>query len=459
MAGNKKIHEVDMTHGPLLGKMISFAFPLILTSLAQTLFTTVDTVVVGRYAGSQALAAVGSTGSYLGFFTNFFIGLSLGVNVVVAQCFASKDDEGVSAAVHTSVSTGTIFGLLVFLLAEAVSPWALRAMGTPEDVFELALLYVRIRFIGAPIVVLYNFISAIFRSVGDTRRPLLFQLISGVINAGLNIYLVLVWDLGVAGVAIATVFSQLVTLVCLTVCLVRAEGSYRLSFRKLCVNLPSLRRILKIGVPTGLQSVLVSFSNIMIQSSVNSFGSLTMAAYGVVTSIRSYVYLVVHSFSQTATSFVGQNYGVRDFKRIRRISQLSLLLIFVCGLGVGLAFTIFSVPVSSLFSSDPAVIELAASVMFLNAAPYVIFGIMDMYGSCMRGMNHSLSPMLFNFFGTIVLRVVWVLLVFPHFNTLLNLLLSYPISWSITAIMQYFAFRAAFQKERLAAEAALPDRA
>lgn len=454
MSGKNSLHEVDMTRGPLLGKIAAFAFPLILTSLAQTLFTTVDTVVVGRYAGSRALAAVGSTGTYIGFFTNFFIGLSLGVNVVVAQSFAARDDDAVSSTVHTSVTTGLFFGLLVLLLGELVSPGALRLMGTPEEVFSLALLYVRIRFLGAPVVVLYNFISAVFRSIGDTRRPLIFQLVSGIINAGLNVYLVLVWNLGVAGVAIATVFSQLVSFICLTVCLMRADGSYRLSLRRLEVNWRSLLRVLKIGVPTGLQSTLVSFSNLMIQSSVNSFGSVTMAAYGVVTSIRSYVYLVVHSFSQAATSFVGQNYGVRDFRRIRRVSQLSFLLVLSCGLSVGLAFTLFAPQVSSLFSTDAAVIEIASSVMFLNVGPYVIFGIMDMYGSCMRGMNHSLTPMLFNLLGTIVLRVAWVLLIFPRYGTLVNLLLSYPLSWGTTAILQYFAFRITFRKERQAAEKA-----
>lgn len=452
MRSMKKSYEMDMTHGPLLGKIIRYAIPLMLSSLAQTLFTTVDTMVVGRYAGSEALAAVGSTGTYVGFVTNFFIGLSLGVNVAIAQSFAAKEDRAVSDIVHTSILAGFFFGILTWLLGEWVSPAALHIMGSPEDVFDLALLYVRIRFFGAPIVILYNFAAAILRSIGDTRRPLLFQLIAGVINAVLNVYLVLRWDLGVAGVAIATVFSQLVSCVCVFVVLLRAEGAYRLSFKKLAIHGKSLSRVLQIGVPTGIQSIVISFSNLLIQSSVNSFGSLTMAAFSVCTSTRSYVYQIVHAFSQTATSFVGQNYGVRDFKRIRRIGGLCFGLVASFGLFFGLLFSVFSKPIAGLFSTDPEVIDAASSVMFLITAPYLLYGLVDLFGSCMRGMNHSVPPMLFNILGTLILRVSWVYFVFPHFGTFTNLMLSYPVSWGITTVLQYTAYRIVYQKERRAWE-------
>jgi len=441
-----KNYEMDMTSGPIFEKLLKYAVPLILSGILQLLFNAMDIVVVGRFAGSQSLAAVGSTTSIISVFTTLFIGVSLGVNVQAAQNYAVKNDIEVSNTVHTAMLAAVIFGLIAMICGFVFNRSILRLMGSPTDVIELSEMYLNIYFCGMPFFMLYNFGAAVLKAIGDTKRPLIYLTIAGALNVILNVIMVVCFDMDVAGVAIATVFSQFISCVLVIMNLMKADASYKLKPSKLRIYKSNLIGMMRIGIPAGIQSMLVNLSGVLIQSSINSFGSTVMAGYSIIDSLRSFCYIAINSVTQSAMSFVGQNYGARNYKRILKITIECAIVTVILGSGIGCIICLFGRECIGIYSKDEAVIASALSVLPISLVTYGICGTMDLLPGCMRGMNYSLVPMLIHIFGVVIFRFIWVLCIFPNNHTLQNLFISYPISWILTTILQSIAFTFIYNK-------------
>lgn len=438
MKSNK--YEIDMCNGSIMDKLVSFALPLMLSGILQLMFNAVDIIVVGRFSGSEALAAVGSTTALINVFTNLFIGISLGANVLAARFFAAGRKEEMSETVHTSITLALISGILMAFVGLVFSKGALELMGTPEDVIGLSTLYMRIYFMGMPFFMLYNYGAAILRAVGDTKRPLYFLIIAGVINAGLNMVLVIVFGLGVAGVGIATVFSQMVSCVLVLTCLCRTEGSYKLSFSKLSMKGYYLKQIFQVGIPAGIQSTVINFSNALLQSSVNSFGSTAMAGYTAANNILGFLYVSINSVTQACMSFTSQNYGVRKFKRMDKVLIDCAILSVGASLVFGCGAYIFGDKVLMIYTNSEDVIKCGVEILSITTVPYFLCGIMDLFPGALRGMGYSLVPMILSVIGTVGMRIFWIFVIFPSHRTLYDLFISYPASWTATIIMQVICF-------------------
>ena len=429
-----------MCNGSIMDKLVSFALPLMLSGILQLMFNAVDIIVVGRFSGSEALAAVGSTTALINVFTNLFIGISLGANVLAARFFAAGRKEEMSETVHTSITLALISGILMAFVGLVFSKGALELMGTPEDVIGLSTLYMRIYFMGMPFFMLYNYGAAILRAVGDTKRPLYFLIIAGVINAGLNMVLVIVFGLGVAGVGIATVFSQMVSCVLVLTCLCRTEGSYKLSFSKLSMKGYYLKQIFQVGVPAGIQSTVINFSNVLLQSSVNSFGSTAMAGYTAANNIFGFMYVSVNAVTQACMSFTSQNYGVGKYKRMDRVLRDCMILSVSVSLIMGILVYVFGPELLHIYTSEEDVIQCGMEILTYTTLTYFFCGLMDLFPGALRGMGHSTVPMILSIVGTVGLRIVWIFLLFPHNRSLDFLFISYPASWILTFIMQIICF-------------------
>ena len=438
MKSNK--YEIDMCNGSIMDKLVSFALPLMLSGILQLMFNAVDIIVVGRFSGSEALAAVGSTTALINVFTNLFIGISLGANVLAARFFAAGREEEMSETVHTSITLALISGILMAFVGLVFSKGALELMGTPEDVIGLSTLYMRIYFMGMPFFMLYNYGAAILRAVGDTKRPLYFLIIAGVINAGLNMVLVIVFGLGVAGVGIATVFSQMVSCVLVLTCLCRTEGSYKLSFSKLSMKGYYLKQIFQVGIPAGIQSTVINFSNALLQSSVNSFGSTAMAGYTAANNILGFLYASVNAVTQACMSFTSQNYGVGKYKRMDRVLLDCGILSFVIALVLGCGSYMLGGEILKIYTEDPEVIRCGVEILSITTVPYFLCGIMDLFPGALRGMGHSGVPMILSIIGTVGTRIVWIFWIFPQHRSLYTLFISYPASWFITIVLQVICF-------------------
>lgn len=441
----EKRYEMDMCSGPLLSKILAFTLPLVLSSVLQLLFNAADVVVVGRYAGSTALAAVGSTGSLINLIVNLFMGLSVGVSVVVARHYGAQQYADVNTAVHTamlmSLIGGAMSGILGFLLAYPL----LQLMGSPADVIDQAALYVRIYFIGMPASMVYNFGSAILRAVGDTKRPLYYLSVAGVLNVLLNLLFVIRFSMGVAGVAVATTISQYVSATLIVICLMRSESCYRFHWAELALHKDKVLPILRIGVPAGLQSSIFAISNVVIQSSVNSFGSVAMAGSAAAANIEGFVYVTMSSVSQASLSFASQNIGARLYDRVGKICRTCLLLAAFFGILFGNAAYLLHDTLLGFYSPDPAVIAAGAERLSIIGATYFLCGLMDTLACMLRAMGKSLLPMVVTIIGACGLRIVWVYTVLPLDPTFFTLFLSYPITWGITgavhAVCYFFTKR------------------
>ena len=348
----KNKYEIDMCNGTIMDKLISFSLPLMLSGILQLMFNAVDIIVVGRFSGSQALAAVGSTSALINVFTNLFIGISLGANVLTARFYAAGREKEVSETVHTAITLALVSGIVMALVGLVFSKGALALMGTPDDVIGLSALYMRIYFLGMPFFMLYNYGAAILRAVGDTKRPLLFLMIAGVINACLNMVMVIVFKLGVAGVAIATVISQMISCVLVLRCLCRSESSYRLRFSELGMKGYYLKQIFSVGVPAGIQSTVINFSNVLLQSSVNSFGSTAMAGYTAANNLLGFLYVSVNSITQACMSFTSQNYGVGKLKRMDRVLADCMILSVVVAVVLGCICYGFGPEILQIYTED-----------------------------------------------------------------------------------------------------------
>ena len=431
--------SMDMTEGPLLTKVLFFALPIMISGILQLLFNAADTIVVGRFAGNEALAAVGSVGSLNNLIISLFIGLSVGVNVLVARFTGAREPGNVSETVHTAVLLSLIGGVVLAFIGIVAARPLLELMGSPEDVIDLAVLYVRIIFAGMPVQMLYNFCAAILRAIGDTKRPLYFLTIAGVINVVLNLIFVIGCHLSVAGVALATIMSQAVSAALVTRSLMRMDGPTRLYLRRLHINGRMLRQILAIGLPAGIQSSVFSLSNVVIQSSVNSFGSIVIAGNAAAANVGNFVYQAMNTFQQAVTCFAGQNMGARKPARVIRALYVCQIWALIFGLAFGLSSCIFGRQLLGLYTGDPQVIAVGLERLYIVCGPYFLCGLLDVMTGVLRGIGYSLLPMVVSLLGACAFRILWVMTVFAAVPTMNCLMISYPVSWGLTfAVMAFF---------------------
>ena len=430
---NKK--SIDMTSGALWNKILLFALPLAASSILQQLFNSVDTAVVGRFASSQALAAVGSNSSLISLMINLFIGISLGSNVVIARYIGEKSEKNIHAAIHTAILVAIISGFFVMIAGQFIAKPVLLLMGTPEDVIDLAVLYLRIYLLGMPFIMLYDFGSSILRSTGDSRRPLYCLIVAGVINTLLNLVLVIVFRLGVSGVAIATVISNIVSSSMVIYILTHESEPIKLELRQLKISVKELKKILVIGIPAGLQGMMFSIANVCIQSTINSFGSSAVAGSAAALNYEFFAYFLVNAFAQAAVTFTSQNYGAKDLERCKRAFRISL----VTGMALTLVMSFIFVGATDFFAgiytNDPVAIKYAIIRMKHVTLLECLTGVYEISGGALRGMGHSLLPALLTVIGSCGFRVVWLYTVFkvvPTFTMLMNV---YPVTWVITGAM------------------------
>lgn len=433
-------YEIDMCNGSILDKLVSFSIPLMLSGILQLLFNAVDIIVVGQFTGNEALAAVGSTTALINVFVNLFIGISLGASVLAARFYATGQEKEMSETVHTSITLALISGIAMGIIGVIAAKGALELMDTPDNVLNLSTLYMRIYFMGMPFFMLYNYGAAILRAVGDTKRPLLFLIISGATNVLLNLLLVIQFHLGVAGVAIATVISQCISCILVLRCLYISDGSYQLRFNKLGMKTRYVKQIFQIGIPAGIQSTIINFSNVLLQSSVNSFGSVAMAGYTAANNILGFLYVSVNSITQACMSFTSQNYGVRKFKRMDKVLLECLGLMVIVALVLGGGSYLFGAELMHIYTKSIKVVECGVDIMLYTTVTYFLCGIMDLLPGALRGMGHSTVPMILSVIGTVGTRIVWIYAIFPYHKSLDFLFISYPVSWLLTIVMQVICF-------------------
>lgn len=448
MKESDKTYEIDMLNGPLLGKIILFYIPLMLSGILQLLFNAADVAVVGRFAGNEALAAVGSTSSLTNLLVNLFIGLSVGANVLVSRFYGAEQFQELKEMIQTAILTALVGGVILIFVGFFVSRPALTFMKTPEDVIDHSVLYMRIYFAGMPFLMTYNFGAAILRAVGDTRRPLYYLLLAGVINVILNLVFVIVFHMGVAGVATATVISQAVSCILILRCLILTDGAYKLNLQGIYFAKDKLLKMMQIGLPAGIQGSLFSISNVLIQSSVNSFGSIAMAGNTAGSNIEGFVYTAMNSFYQASISFTGQNYGAHKFRRIGKVLLYCEGLVILVGLIMGNGAYLLADKLLLLYSDDPEVIAYGVRRIAYICIPYFLCGMMDVIVGSLRGIGCSLLPMFVSLTGACVFRVIWIYTVFAKVHTLPCLYLSYPISWALTFSVHLICFLVLYRRLR-----------
>ena len=447
-----KFDSESMRKGPIFKSVIIYTVPIILTSILQLLFNAADLIVVGWFSGSDSVAAVGATGSLTNLIVNLFIGLSVGAGVAVAQGIGAEDGKATSNAVHTAIPIAAAGGLLLNVIGVAFSGTFLEAMGTPQGkLLELSSVYMRIYFCGMIFSMLYNFGSAILRAAGDTRSPLIFLTIAGVLNVILNILFVAAFKMDVAGVALATSISQAVSAVLVLRALSKREDACRLDFKKMRIHKRALLKMLKIGLPAGLQGSLFSISNVLIQSSVNSFGAAHMSGSAAASSIEGFCYVSMNAFHQTALNFCGQNYGAGDLKRVNRITFTCLATVAAVGLIVGNIFYLFGNQLLGIYITDsPEAVRYGMERLKFMLIPYFLCGIMDTATGSMRGIGSSVTPMIITIIGVCVMRVVWIYTVFamPQYHSFSGLFISYPISWLLTFTAVFISYLIIMNRRR-----------
>lgn len=442
----KRRYSIDMTTGVLFPKIISFALPLMLTGLLQIVYNAADAMIVGRFSGSVALAAVGATSMLVNLTLNLFLGLSMGSGVVVARHIGANNTASVHRAVHSAMLLSVISGVTIGVLAIIIAPYALEAMDTPPDVLPLSVTYLRIFFLGTPASMIYNYGAAILRATGDSKRPLYILTATGILNVALNVIFVVFFKMSVAGVALATVISQVVSAVCIIYIFININSVIHLSVKKLRFYKDELKEIIKIGLPAGLQGSLFSLSNVIIQSSINSFGSAVIAGNTASGNIDSVMFTCCNAVSQTATTFTSQNYGAGQYKRIRSIyfnclGVNAILSVIFCVLLLGVGPQLLG-----FFSTDSEVVGYGMVRLKLFAVTYILNSVLDVTSCQMRGLGKSVIPMIVTLAGVCGLRVIWVFTVFRQFKTLLVLYYSYPVSWVITSVVLAIMYAITFRK-------------
>ncbi|MBQ8813133.1 MAG: MATE family efflux transporter [Lachnospiraceae bacterium] len=427
-------YEIDMYSGPVLPKMLQFAVPLMLSSVLQLMFNAADVIVVGRFAGDNSLAAVGSTGTLVNFLIKFFMGFSIGGNVLVSRYYGAKQEEELRRTVHTSVTLSLISGAALTVLGVILARPLLKMLNVPAEIFDLAVLYMRIYFLGMTATMLYNFVSAILRAVGDTKRPMYYLTFAGVVNVVLNLFFVIVLHMDVAGVALATVISQCISAVLVLRCLIKAEGPMKLELNRLGVDLHKLRMIIQIGVPASIQGILFSVSNLSIQSAVNSFGATAVAGNSAAASIEGFISSAMSAFYQAVLSFTGQNIGAGHRERVNKVLLTGLGCAMTTGLVMGFGAYYFGAELLGLYTTSAAVVAMGLSRLRIMARTYFLGGMQEAVVGSMRGMGHSILPTIVSLVGICGLRVLYIATLFQMdaFHNLQSLYITFPISWGVT---------------------------
>ena len=437
-----KSYEMNMCEGAILPKMLKFAVPLMLSSILQLLFNAADVVVVGKFAGDDALAAVGCTGSLINLLTNLFMGLSVGANVMVARHYGAKQEDELKKSVHTSMLLSVLGGIILTIVGVLFTEGILGLMETPEEVLPLAALYLRIYFFGMIPNMVYNFGSAVLRAIGDTRRPMYYLTFAGVVNVILNLIFVITFGMGVAGVAIATVISQTISAALVVICMMREKGAIRLVLKDLGIDKKELLSILRIGLPAGMQGCIFSLSNVLIQKSINGFGKVTVSGSSAASNLEGFVYVSMNSFHQATLSFMSQNYGAGRYDRLKKIVFGGLFCVTIVGLTLGNFEYFFGRPLLSIYSSSENVIDAGVIRLSIICTSYFLCGVMDVMVGALRGLGYSFVPMLVSLCGVCGIRLAWLFTVFesPKYHVIETVYISYPISWFITFSIHFISY-------------------
>lgn len=440
MQSKKRSRQMDMLHGSLLDKILLFALPLAASSVLQQLFNSADAAVAGRFAGSQALAAVGGNAPVVSLIINLFVGMSVGANVIIANYIGQKNTKKVHEAVHTVYVMALVLGIVMMTMGQLIAKPILVLINTPSDVINLATLYLRIYFCGMPCVMVYNFGAAILRSIGDTKRPLYCLLISGVINVVLNIFFVVLCHLSVAGVAIATIIADTVSAVLVTWFLIRSNDVIKLNLKELTLKKEYIKKVVQIGAPAGLQGAVFSVSNVCIQAGINSFGTAAIAGSAAALNFEYFTYFTTNAFGQAAVTFVSQNYGARQFERCKKALRLSLLSGMIVTAVMSVVFVVGRTPFVSIYTNDPAAIQYGIVRMAIVELFEFMVCFYEIPGGALRGIGHSLLPAILTVFGSCGLRIVWIYTVFRKFHTFPVLMSVYLVTWIVTSILVLGAY-------------------
>ena len=441
-------NQLDLTEGPILKKLLQFSIPLILSSLLQLLFNAADVVVVGRFAGNNSLAAVGSTGSLINLLINLFMGLSIGANVIAANYFGARRFNDLHDTVHTAILLSLLSGIILTAVGVIGSKYILILMQAPDEVLTLATIYLRIYFGGITATMIYNFGSALLRAKGDTKRPLYILLTAGVLNLILNLIFVIIFKMDVKGVGWATVISQCFAAGAVLIILCNETDDFRLEFKKLKINTHILAKIVKIGLPAGFQGIMFSFSNVIIQSSVNTFGALTIAGNAAACNLEGFVYTAMNGFSQGTLTFCSQNMGAKKIDRIKRLVLISQLCIIVIGASLSGVFLLLRFKLLGIFSNSPEVIQAGIKRFWIIFTTYYLCGMMDGMSNCLRGIGHSVVPVITSLCGACLYRIIWIFTVFqiPQFHSIYTIYITYPISWILTFIANVIIYKRYIKK-------------
>lgn len=448
--------NIDMCSGPLFGKILIFSLPIMAMNILQLLFNTADMVVVGRFSGSEALAAVGATGPLINLIVNLFMGLSVGTSVMVAQDCGAGKTAAVSKSVHTSIAISIIGGLIVMVLGIVLCEPLLEMMGTPEDIFDLSVLYMKIYFVSMPASMVYNFAAAILRAVGDTRRPMYYLIITGILHVIFNLFFVIVLHMSIDGVAWATVISQYLSVLLIMMCLYKSDGAIRFIPRKMRIDRQKLKDIVRIGLPAGLQGLLFSISNVLIQSAVNSFGSTMVAASSAAGNVESYIGTTMNAYYNAAITFTGQNMGAKKYNRIDTVAKVCTVLIFATWIILGGATVLLGRPLLGIYTSDAEIIELGMMRINVMMVAYFTCGMMNAYPGLTRGMGYSILPMLCTLVGACLMRILWLATFFAWYPTEIMLFACYPVTWALAGLGQVGIF---FYARRQIRKDAVPEAA
>lgn len=436
----EKTNEIDMTTGPLIPKILAFSIPLMLSGILQLLFNAADIIVVGQFASPQAMAAVGSTGSLNNLIVNIFLGLSIGSSVLMARFYGAKNRENIHDLIHTSILLSLTSGCVLIILGQLLAKPLLTIMGTPDDVINQSILYMRIVFLGMPAMLTYDFGAGILRAVGDTKRPLAYLFIAGIINVCLNLISVIIFGMGVAGVAIATITSQYISALLVLRCMIKTNSVYKLNLKELRIRKSMLLRIIRIGVPAGIQGALFNVSNVLIQSSINSFGSLVMAGNTAAANIEGFVYTSMNAVYQASTNFTSQNVGAHKTKNITPVLLSCMLIVTSVGLILSTIVEVFAYQLLGIYSADADVISYGIERLHVVCLTYFLCGLMDTACGSIRGLGYSIAPTLVSLAGACGLRILWIYTVFQVHRTQFVLYLSYPVSWVVTFIAHIICF-------------------
>lgn len=436
----KKNYEVDMINGKTLKKMIFFSIPIVFSGILQLLFNTMDIIVVGRFSGSIALAAVGSTSSLINLLVGVLIGISMGISVTMGKYCGARDYKNASETLHTAIGLAIVCGIILMILGQLVARPLLEMMGTPNEVIELSILYMKIIFLGCPAGAVYNFGAGLLRAIGDTKRPLYFLTVSGIINVIFNLFFVIVFKMSVEGVAIATVIAQYISATLLILFLLKSDGYMRLTLKKVNLNKDKVKVILKLGLPAGLQGIIFSISNVLIQSSINSFGQLVIAGNTAAVNIESFVYMSMNAIYQSTLSFTSQNMGAKKYHRVDKILIQGLGIVTVVGATLGIGAYLIGNLLLGIYTVDAQVISYGLKRLSVVSAFYYLCGWMDVLVGSLRGMGYSILPMAVSLIGVCAFRIVWIFTVFQIFKTQISLYISYPISWVLTSIAHLICY-------------------